>query len=480
LGGGFLDRGNALLRAWPSAAALPAVTASAAEDPVGPASSIPHTDGLDSLLAELRDPETTPPRRLHIGDLLEMWEPDGDPRPGVGTVVAERQKSPRGARRYYNSEDADDIYFHLGGGEDIHIGLYQHVDDEITDASRRTVDFIADRLAAVLSKRNARVIDLGSGYGSAARTLAKRFGCRVLSLNLSEAENARNRQMNADAGLEHLIEVVGGSFEQIPVEDGSFDVAWSQDAILHSARREKVLEEIDRVLKPGGEFAFTDPMQVDDCPDGVLQPVLERMHLSSLGSFAAYRLQAQRLGWEEVAVIDMTDQLVTHYGRVAALLRAEGESLTAKVSDGYIERILQGLQHWIDAGRNGYLAWGLLHFRKPLYASEQSAEDDLGIRVVTVDDHSLLRAMVRQVLEEEQGFVIVGGSRRWSAGSRSCSQAGPGCRVNGRQYAGHGWCSCYRGVDARRVRLQDSRSFVAQRFTDGCTLPRSRWSRLHG
>jgi DNA-binding NarL/FixJ family response regulator len=82
--------------------------------------------------------------------------------------------------------------------------------------------------------------------------------------------------------------------------------------------------------------------------------------------------------------------------------------LTGKVFDGYSERILQGLQHWIDAGRNGYLAWGLLHFRKPLYASEQSAEDEPEIRVVIVDDHDMIRNALRSLLEEEQGFVIVG------------------------------------------------------------------------
>jgi ubiquinone/menaquinone biosynthesis C-methylase UbiE len=47
------------------------------------------------------------------------------------------------------------------------------------------------------------------------------------------------------------------------------------------------MTEVDRVLKPGGELVFTDPMQADDCPDGVLQPVLDRIHLESLGSFVA-------------------------------------------------------------------------------------------------------------------------------------------------------------------------------------------------
>lgn len=269
------------------------------------------------------------------------------------------------ARDYYNSEDADNFYFHVWGGEDIHIGLYEGPEDAIKDASERTVAFMADRIKDKLTAPDARLVDLGAGYGGAARWLAKRFGCRVLALNLSEAENARDRQMNREQGVDQLIEVVDGSFEQVPAENGSFDAAWSQDAILHSGHRDKVMGEVDRVLKPGGEFVFTDPMQADDCPEGVLQPVLDRIHLSSLGSFAFYREQARRLGWEEVEIVDMTHQLVNHYGRVAAVLRAERESLAGKVSDAYIDRMLQGLQHWVDAGSNGYLAWGVMHFRKP-------------------------------------------------------------------------------------------------------------------
>jgi sarcosine/dimethylglycine N-methyltransferase len=269
------------------------------------------------------------------------------------------------ARDYYNSEDADNFYFHVWGGEDIHIGLYDSPDDAIRDASERTVAFMAERIRDKLAAPGARLVDLGAGYGGAARWLAKRFGCQVLALNLSEAENERDRQMNREQGLDRLIEVVDGSFEQIPAEHATFDAAWSQDAILHSGHRDKVMEEVDRVLKPGGEFVFTDPMQADDCPEGVLQPVLDRIHLSSLGSFAFYRDQARRLGWEEVEIVEMTDQLVSHYGRVAAVLRAERESLKGKVSDPYIDRMLQGLQHWVDAGRNGYLAWGVMHFRKP-------------------------------------------------------------------------------------------------------------------
>jgi sarcosine/dimethylglycine N-methyltransferase len=272
------------------------------------------------------------------------------------------------AQHYYNSDDADYFYYHVWGGEDIHIGIYEGSQENIAEASERTVSAMASRCRIDLTPQT-RVLDVGAGYGGAARWLAGKFGCHVTCLNLSETQNARNRTMSTEQGLAERIEVIDGSFEHIPAEDRSFDLVWSQDAILHSGRRERVLEEVDRVLKPAGEFIFTDPMQAEDCPAGVLQPVLDRIHLDSLGSFGFYRQQARRLGWEEVGVVDLSPQLVTHYTRVRQELVKRRKVLADKVSDEYMDRMIQGLGHWIDAGDNNYLSWGILHFRKQGYAT---------------------------------------------------------------------------------------------------------------
>ncbi len=213
---------------------------------------------------------------------------------------------------------------------------------------------------------DSRVIDLGAGYGGAARWLARTYGCHVTCINLSEAQNHRNRQLSQEAGLDKKIEILDASFETIPCPDNTFSLAWSQDAILHSGHRAIVLDEIvDRVLQPGGEVILTDPMQADDCPEGVLQPVLDRIHLDTLGSFAFYREQARRLGWDEIGIQDMTHQLIRHYSRVREELVQRHNELERHVSSDYIDRMTQGLSHWIEAGNNGYLSWGIMHFQKP-------------------------------------------------------------------------------------------------------------------
>lgn len=264
------------------------------------------------------------------------------------------------AREYYNSDDADTFYFTIWGGEDIHVGMYNHADESIFDASRRTVERMASKVDL---GPDTKVLDIGAGYGGAARHLARTYGCRVVALNLSEVENQRDRQMNEEQGLSHLIEVVDGAFEDLPYPADTFDVVWSQDAMLHSGDRDRVLEEVDRVVKPGGDFVFTDPMSADDCPPGVLSPILERIHLDTMGSPAFYRRAGRRLGWQEIEFDNHSKQLPTHYGRVRQELEDREDEISQVVSNEYIARMKKGLGHWVEGGNNDHLAWGIFHFR---------------------------------------------------------------------------------------------------------------------
>ncbi len=267
------------------------------------------------------------------------------------------------AREYYNSSDADRFYATIWGGEDIHIGLYDSDNDPIVEASRRTVERIAASVKNLDSK--TRVLDIGSGYGGSARYLVKKYGCQVGCLNLSETQNTRNRELNQKEGISLAINVIDGSFEDIPLPDGSVDLVWSQDAILHSGDRKKVFEEVARVLAKGGQFIFTDPMQSAKCPENVLQPILDRIHLDSLGSIEHYQKMAKDCGLKEVEIFDLSKNLPAHYGRVRQELVAQHNNLIRVCAEEYLANMKVGLQHWVDAGKAGHLTWGILHFQKP-------------------------------------------------------------------------------------------------------------------
>lgn len=265
------------------------------------------------------------------------------------------------ARNYYNSADADNFYYQIWGGEDIHVGLYSSESEPIRTASERTVETMA---SMVKIPQGSRLIDLGSGYGGAARWLASKHKIHVCCLNLSEVQNQRNRERNLITGLDRTIDVIDGAFEEIPFGDNSFQVAWSQDALLHSPDRFRVFQEIDRVLCAGGSFIFTDIMARENADPVALKPVLDRIHLDSLGSIPAYSDYAAKLGWRLVDVKMHTPNLVTHYSRVAQELTARRADLSALISSQYIDRMLDGLDNWVAAGKADVLEWGILHFTK--------------------------------------------------------------------------------------------------------------------
>ena len=212
-------------------------------------------------------------------------------------------------------------------------------------------------------KEATRVLDIGSGYGGSARYLAGRFGCQVTCLNLSEKQNNLNRRLTKNAGLSDKIRVVYGDFENILEPDETYQIVWAQDAILHSGNRKRVLDEVCRVLIPGGQFIFTDPMQTDDCPNGVLQPILDRIQLSSLASPIFYKTELNSRGFKEAEILLLTDHLRTHYWHVREVLKFRYHEVVKFSGQKYVDNMIKGLQYWIDGADRGYLAWGIMDYR---------------------------------------------------------------------------------------------------------------------
>lgn len=104
----------------------------------------------------------------------------------------------------------------------------------------------------------ATVLDLGSGAGLDAIIAGWSAGPtgRVIGVDLNPSMCLK-AQANAAASGGHL-ECRQGRMEDIPVPDNSVDVAISNGVINLSFRKRRVVEELFRVLKPGGRLSFAD------------------------------------------------------------------------------------------------------------------------------------------------------------------------------------------------------------------------------
>lgn len=271
-------------------------------------------------------------------------------------------ESERVAQAAYDSDDAGAFYSQIWGGDDIHLGMYESPDEPIADASHRTMQHMVNKLQ---QDSIHYIVDLGSGYGGAARFLNAELDSQVMAVNLSGEQNRRAEKLNKNAGVEDQITVVEASYNDVPVPEHAADLVWSQDAFLHAERRDLPITEVARILKSGGEFLFTDPMAADGVSATELSDVLQRLNLSSLASPGEYKRLAAAAGLECVEFEDLTNFLPQHYGRVLEETQANVDQLLQTASEEYLDGMMKGLQHWVDAGNRGLLSWGIFHFRKP-------------------------------------------------------------------------------------------------------------------
>lgn len=99
--------------------------------------------------------------------------------------------------------------------------------------------------------RGARVLEVGVGAGIDHLQWAH-AGCDCYGVDLTDAAIETTRACLALHGLESKLQRVDA--ETLPFADGFFDVVYSWGVIHHSAHPERIVEEIRRVLRPGGTF----------------------------------------------------------------------------------------------------------------------------------------------------------------------------------------------------------------------------------
>ena len=107
-------------------------------------------------------------------------------------------------------------------------------------------------------KPGETVLDLGSGAGLDAILAARLVGPsgRVIGVDLNPAMCLKAQAHAAATGVG--MECHEGRMEEIPLPDDSVDCVLSNGVINLSFRKRRVMEEMYRVLRPGGRISITD------------------------------------------------------------------------------------------------------------------------------------------------------------------------------------------------------------------------------
>lgn len=109
--------------------------------------------------------------------------------------------------------------------------------------------------------RPSQLLDLACGSGKPTLRIAQKTGCHVSGVDLHGDAIASARASARELGYEGRTKFYhGNAAERLAFVNSSFDAITCIDAINHLPDRPRVLEEWRRVLKPGGQLLFTDPI----------------------------------------------------------------------------------------------------------------------------------------------------------------------------------------------------------------------------
>ena len=132
---------------------------------------------------------------------------------------------------------------------------------------------------------DSQVLDVACGTGETAYVLAEKFGCRVVGIDTTELQIKRAEEKRIGRSLR--VEFHKADAHHLPFEDGVFDVVISE-AVLCYLEIGKALDEMIRVVRPGGRVGIHDMCWRENTPSIIKQRYaeIENEHPETLGGWA--------------------------------------------------------------------------------------------------------------------------------------------------------------------------------------------------
>ncbi len=177
-----------------------------------------------------------------------------------------------GATGYDHAETVKEYYdlcsefMVFGWGESLHFAPLSP-QESLEDSKIRHQRLMISKLEL---REGMSVIDVGCGIGGPMRRVVREAGVRVAGVNSSEVQLEKAKQLNVEAGIDHMVDYHACSFMDMgAIADNTFDRGYAIESTCHAPDKAGAFAEIYRVLKPGAlfwgqEMCMTDKFDADD------------------------------------------------------------------------------------------------------------------------------------------------------------------------------------------------------------------------
>jgi len=208
-------------------------------------------------------------------------------------------------------------------------GLYEDIlkrlgeeEMELSNVTRRDIAGVdefhvrgaeaSQELASRIKLDNSKVLDVGCGIGGPSRMLADDYNCQVTGIDLSHEYIRTAKGLSALVGLQDKTDYLWSNALDLPFENGSFDVVWTQHVQMNIRHKLKFYSEIERVLTEQGTFIYYDIFKTDSGEVNFPVPWADYASTSFLGTTENMDDILERLCFKNLLLSDETDN-GTHF-----------------------------------------------------------------------------------------------------------------------------------------------------------------------
>ena len=274
----------------------------------------------------------------------------------------------------YDEAHARTFYKYVmgGGGYDIHYGMFRTATDGVFESSKNTnaaLMRLLDQTRPVT--KDSVVLDLGSGHGGLSHEIALKFGCKVLSFNISPEQNGMNLEEAKRLGVGELITVHEGNFNDEknfpPKALPKVSHIVSCEVFCHAASKPKLLKDILTMLEPGGVLVFTDIMGADGANEKALKDFTDRNATTEMARPSGYLQQLKDAGFCHVGFFDGSGHLLPYFAAMLDVCLKQGDAMCKDgVPRPYLDKWIASLTDRVKIQKDeAVFAWGLFSARKP-------------------------------------------------------------------------------------------------------------------
>lgn len=125
--------------------------------------------------------------------------------------------------------------------------------------------------------RNKHVLDVGCGSGRTACYIAKKYGCKVVGVDLLQGMVNRSNERARRESVKDRVEFRLGDAQELPLENELFDVAIGEFITGLLEDKHRGAKEYLRVVKPGGTIGLNEATWIKTPPPTELVEYLSKV-----------------------------------------------------------------------------------------------------------------------------------------------------------------------------------------------------------